>query len=145
MEFAKPTQLPRQIIPKSSNNKNNSIDETDNIEDNENDRDENINVEEEDNLGLITFATLKVQIPEFKYDIPEWTGVNNKFQYFFEVLKEGVLVETIKFCDRKLYENMSSKIAGWLFISRLPPEISFPNILMQLHPSISRQHAVFQV
>ncbi|KAF9585415.1 Kanadaptin [Lunasporangiospora selenospora] len=65
--------------------------------------------------------------PPLKYQKPSWSGHPNQ-QFFFEVIKNGVIVETIMVPEKE-----------FLVIGRLP----MCDIEME-HPSLSRYHAVIQ-
>ncbi|KAF9292488.1 Kanadaptin [Linnemannia elongata] len=65
--------------------------------------------------------------PPLKYQKPAWSGYPNQ-QFFFEVIKNGVLVDKIK-----------APLKEFLTIGRLP----MCDLEME-HPSLSRYHAVIQ-
>ncbi|KAF9123855.1 Kanadaptin [Mortierella sp. 14UC] len=65
--------------------------------------------------------------PPLKYQKPAWSGYPNQ-QFFFEVIKNGVLVEKIQ-----------APLKEFLTIGRLP----MCDIEME-HPSLSRYHAIIQ-
>ncbi|KAI8599950.1 hypothetical protein EDD21DRAFT_146922 [Dissophora ornata] len=65
--------------------------------------------------------------PPLKYQKPAWSGYPNQ-QFYFEVIKNGVIVEKIKAPEKE-----------FLTIGRLP----FCDLEME-HPSLSRYHAVVQ-
>lgn len=70
--------------------------------------------------------------PEIPYKIPKWDGAKPAKSYSFEVLKNGVIVETVKNLQERSF---------WLF-GRLPvgPTVN----ISAAHPTISRFHAVLQ-
>lgn len=66
--------------------------------------------------------------PPLQYDVPEWAAALAK-DYSMEVLKSGILLETVSFAETETY----------VVVGRLPTcHISLE------HASVSRQHAVLQ-
>ncbi|KAF9433416.1 Kanadaptin [Entomortierella beljakovae] len=68
-----------------------------------------------------------INAPPLKYQKPPWSGYPNQ-QFFFEVIKNGIIVEKIKAPEKE-----------FLVIGRLP----MCDLEME-HPSLSRYHAIVQ-
>lgn len=77
-------------------------------------------------------AEAKSEEPEIPYRIPKWNGPKPAETYWFEVLKNGVIVEQIKNLQNKPY---------WM-VGRLPVEAGVN--IVAAHPTVSRFHAVIQ-
>lgn len=71
--------------------------------------------------------------PEIPYKTPKWSGLLPPQTYSFEVLKNGVIVDTVKNLHEKPF---------WM-LGRLPVGTTGVDITAA-HPTTSRYHAVLQ-
>lgn len=75
--------------------------------------------------------------PELKYEVPAWSAPCHVAGFRLDVYKGGKELEPVDL-DAAMEEE------GWALVGRLPDDSPVPCHLQLLHPTISRQHAVFQ-